>query len=139
ISLHLKSGSHPASMRTRHAQFKIIKDTILDLKKKTGVQDFFFAGDLNTTEYTNKGADYKALTRMVSELNMIDLSANEQCSAYWWGGTDDGIEAPTLLDHVIVTPGLVKIRGAKTSVAGHCKKVSCQSATPRELGISYES
>lgn len=139
ITVHLKSGSHPESMRTRHAQFKVIKETILDLKKRTGVQDFFVAGDMNTTEYTNKGADYKALTKTVSELNMIDLSANEKCTAYWWGGTDDGVEAPSLLDHVIATPGLVKVRGARTTVAGHCKKVSCRSATPRELGISYES
>src|SRR5690606_33833581 len=124
ITLHLKSGSHPASMRTRHAQFKIIKETILDLKNRTGVQDFFFAGDLNTTEYTNKGADYKALTKIVSELNMIDLSANTKCSSYWWGGSDDGIEEPSLLDHVIATPGLVKIRGATTKVSGHCQKVS---------------
>src|SRR5690606_14443096 len=50
ITVHLKSGSHPESMRTRHAQFKVIKETILDLKKRTGVQDFFVAGDMNTTE-----------------------------------------------------------------------------------------
>lgn len=136
ISLHLKSGGTPSSIQKRLKQYEVIKNTITQLKAKTGVKDFYFAGDLNSTEYTTRGVDYKALTAMVSALGMVDLAQNMGCSAYWWGGTEDGIESPSLLDHVVVTPGLLK-KAARAEVMGHCQKVSCKPATPANLGLSY--
>jgi exonuclease III len=136
ITAHLKSGSDPEAMGTRMKQYEILKKFIINLKATSGVQDLYLAGDLNTTEYTSRGADYKALTKLVSDLGMIDLAANAGCSAYWWGGTEDGIESPSLLDHVIVTPGLRKVPSA-AKVHGHCQKVSCRAATLEQLGTSY--
>jgi hypothetical protein len=69
---------------------------------------------------------------------MIDLAQNLGCSAYWWGGSDDGIEDPSLLDHIVVTPGLRKNTN-QAQVSGHCKKVSCRQASLKDLGVSYES
>jgi endonuclease/exonuclease/phosphatase family metal-dependent hydrolase len=137
ITVHLKSGSQPDSVAKRNKQLEIIKKVINELKTKTGIKDFYMAGDFNTTEYINRGVDYKMLTKVVSDLGMIDLAANLACSAYWWGGTDDGIESPSLLDHVIATPGLIKTSN-KAQLHGHCKKVSCRSAKVEELGLSYE-
>ena len=140
ITAHLKSGPQAASLEKRIKQFEILKNTINELKTKTGVKDFYFAGDLNTTEYLNKGADYTILTKVVKELGMIDLSSNLKCTAYYWGGSDDGIETPSMLDHVVVTPGLLKLKGSTSAQAlGHCQKVSCREAGIKELGISYES
>lgn len=138
ITAHLKSGSQADSILKREKQFQIIKNIVKELKSKTGVADFYIAGDLNTTEYISRGVDYKMLTKLVSELGMVDLSQNLGCSAYWWGGTDDGKEEPSLLDHLIVTPGLRK-NSNEAQVHAHCKKVSCRQATLQELGISYES
>lgn len=138
LTAHLKSGSQSDSVLKREKQYQIIKNTVKELKSKTGVADFFIAGDLNTTEYINRGVDYKMLTKVVAELGMIDLSQNLGCSAYWWGGTDDGREEPSLLDHLIVTPGLRK-NSNEALLHAHCKKVSCRQATLQELGISYES
>lgn len=138
ISVHLKSSSRPESIAKRGKQFQIIKRNILELRSKTGVVDYFFAGDMNTTDYTNRGGDYQNLTRVVSELGMVDLAANLKCTAYWWGNTDDGIDDPSLLDHVVVTPGLLRTRNAAV-VSGHCQQVSCRQATIRELGVSYGS
>jgi endonuclease/exonuclease/phosphatase family metal-dependent hydrolase len=138
LTAHLKSGSRSDSILKREKQYQIIKNTVKELKSKTGVSDFFIAGDLNTTEYINRGVDYKMLTKVVSELGMVDLSQNLGCSAYWWGGTDDGKEDPSLLDHIIVTPGLRK-NSNEALLHAHCKKVSCRQATLQELGISYES
>lgn len=139
MTVHLKSGSDQDSMNKRAKQFEILKNTIRDLKAKTGIADFFFAGDMNTTEYLSRGGDYKMLTKVVSDLGMIDLAANLSCSAYWWGGSDDGIEDPSLLDHVVVTPGLVKTQNSKARASGHCQLVNCRQASLKELGISYES
>lgn len=137
ITAHLKSGNDGSSLNKRRMQYDIIKNIINDLKSKTGVKDFYFAGDLNTTEYLNKGADFAQLNGVVKELGMMNLTDRIGCSAYWWGGTDDGIENPTILDHVVATPGLIKTQ-PRPYVYGHCAKVSCRAASVRDLGISYE-
>jgi endonuclease/exonuclease/phosphatase family metal-dependent hydrolase len=138
VTAHLKSGSDPESVMKRTKQFELIKNIITELKLQSGVKDFYIAGDLNTTNYLNRGEDFRVLNKFVSDLGMINLSSSSACSAYWWGGTDDGIEMPSLLDHVIVSPGLMKKPG-KTQSHGHCQQVACRQASLRELGISYES
>ena len=138
MTAHLKSGSQPESVAKRSKQYEIIKKIIKELKTKTGVQDYYFAGDMNTTEYVSRGTDYTQFKKLVSDLGMVDLAQDLACSAYWWGGTDDGIEEPSLLDHVVATPGLLKTSN-KAQVQGHCKKVACRKATLKELGVSYES
>jgi hypothetical protein len=137
MTAHLKSGGNSSSASKRDKQYEVIQNTIQELKAKTGVQDFYFAGDLNTTEYLNRGNDYKALNKIVSELGMINLTRDLKCSAYWWGGSDDGIETPSLLDHVVVTPGLLKDKGTKAVVGGHCQLVNCKEVKVKELGVSY--
>jgi endonuclease/exonuclease/phosphatase family metal-dependent hydrolase len=138
MTAHLKSGSDPESIKKRSKQYEIIKNVVKELKLKTGVQDYFIAGDLNTTDYLSRGSDYKLFTKLVSDLGMFDLAQDLACSAYWWGGTDDGVEEPSLLDHVVVTPGLRKTSN-KAEAQGHCKKVSCRRASLEELGIGYET
>ena len=125
-------------MAKRAKQYEILRKIVANNVAKSGVKDFYIAGDLNTTEYLNRGADYRGLTKIVSALGAKDLAANLSCSAYWWGGSDDGIETPSLLDHVIVSPGLLKTSGAAKAGA-HCQKVSCREASLKDLGISYES
>lgn len=139
ITVHLKSGSAPSSVEKRNKQYQIIKEMIQYLKANTGVQDYYVAGDFNTTEYISRGNDYVELNKVVKSLDMIDLVASTKCTAYWWGGSNDGIETPSILDHVIATKGLIKISSPKTQVSGHCQKVSCREVPIRELGISYES
>ena len=138
ITAHLKSGGGRESLTKRSLQLQIIKKIVKELYAKTGIVDFYIAGDLNTTEYLNRGTDYSMLTKFVAELGMIDLAANLKCSAYWWGGSDDGIDDPTLLDHVIVTPGLLKTRNW-AQASGHCGQVSCRQSRVQDLGVSYGS
>lgn len=138
ITLHLKSGNDAGSVQKRGKQYQILALIINTLKQKTGVKDYYFAGDLNTTEYVNRGADYVQLNQVVKSLGMVDVTSNLKCTAYYWGGTDDGIETPSMLDHIVVTPGLS--RGApRVQAHTHCAKVSCREVPIRELGISYES
>lgn len=138
IGVHLKSGSAPADAGKRTKQFEILKAFVMNLRATTGIKDLYIAGDMNTTEYVTRGNDFKVLTSVVSALGMVDLTQNLPCSAYWWGGTDDGIESPSLLDHVIVTPGLLKT-SARAQAYGHCQKVACRPASLADLGISYKS
>ena len=138
LTAHLKAGGDAGSLSKRQKQYEIIKNVVNELREKTGVKDFSIAGDMNTTDYLQRGSDYKFFTKMVSDLGMVDLAATSACSAYYWGGTDDGIETPSLLDHVVVTPGLMK-KQTKAEAHGHCKKASCREVPATELGIIYES
>ncbi len=136
VTVHLKSGSDSQSLTKRTKQFQIMKDIITNYKAKFGIQDFYIAGDMNTTEYLSRGSDYKLMTTLVSSVGGIDAASNLKCSAYWWGGSDDGIETPSLLDHIVMSPGLNKTR-ANTVIHGHCQKVSCRESSVKDLGIIY--
>jgi endonuclease/exonuclease/phosphatase family metal-dependent hydrolase len=138
MTAHLKSGSDPEAMQKRAKQFEILKKIIQDLTETHGIRDYYVGGDLNTTQYYNRGVDYTRLNQLTQFLGIKDVTEHLGCSAYWWGGTDDGKEDPSLLDHLLVSPGLLKTT-AKAEVHGHCKKVNCAQATPAQLGISYES
>jgi endonuclease/exonuclease/phosphatase family metal-dependent hydrolase len=138
MTAHLKAGSNADAAVKRAKQLEVLRRIIVELKTKTGVQDFYFAGDLNTTDYLARGNDFTTLNRVAQSLGMMVLTGNLPCSAYWWGGTDDGIETPTLLDHIVATPGLSKTRqGAQAH--GHCAQVSCREVPIRELGVIYGS
>jgi endonuclease/exonuclease/phosphatase family metal-dependent hydrolase len=139
ITVHLKAGSDEDAVTKRKKQLAIIKSLISELKAKTGVKEYFVAGDFNTTNYLNKGVDYQMLTTFTNEANMVNHAQNLGCSAYWWGGTNDDIESPTLLDHVITTKGLIENKAGHAKVWGHCQKVNCQEAAKQDLGVSYES
>ena len=78
---HLKSSSLPDAMAKRAKQYEILRKIVASNVAKSGVKDFFIAGDLNTTEYFNKGADFVALSRIVNSLGAKNLTANLGCSA----------------------------------------------------------
>jgi hypothetical protein len=138
ITAHLKAGSNANAIEKRHLQLDIIKELVIELKYKTGVKDYFIAGDLNTTMYYDNGPDAIALKKLAKSTSMKVLTDSLKCSAYWWGGTDDGIETPSLLDHIIVTPSLIKTRAVTPKASGHCQKVNCREASQNDLGISYK-
>lgn len=138
ITVHLKSGGQAQSIDKRARQYQVMKKVINDLRAKTGIKEFYIAGDFNTTEYLGRGLDYKNLTQVVKELGMTDLTQNLACSAYWWGGSDDHVESPTLLDHIIVSPGLLKNKSAAARSFAHCQKVSCKEVPEEQLGISWK-
>ena len=139
ITVHLKAGSGGEALAKRKRQLEIIKNLISELKAKTGVKEFFIAGDFNTTNYLNRGDDYHMLTAFTKETDLVDMAQGLGCSAYWWGGTDDDWEIPTLIDHVIVTKELMGKKGSRAKVWGHCQKVNCQEASKQDLGVGYES
>ncbi len=138
VAVHLKSGSQANSVYKRNQQYSLIIQKIKDLKYATNVQDYFIAGDFNTTEFITRGSDYQNLGKVVSNLGMVNLTQRVACTAYWWGGTDDGIETPSILDHLIVSPGLIKVNKPELKVGGHCQKVRCQQVSEHDLGVSYE-
>lgn len=137
IQAHLKAGGNPDSYNKRAKQYEIIQKFVKDLIAK-GHKQIMVTGDFNTTGYTLRDSDYTKFNAMLRNAGLIDLSANVACTAYWWGGTDDQIEDPSILDHILVTNDFLKNKQAKTQTHGHCKQLSCRSASPSALGVSYE-
>jgi len=137
IQVHFKSGSNASDTAKRSGQYTLLGQLVRELTAQ-GNRNIIAMGDFNTTGYLGRDNDYRAFTGMVRAAGMVDLSASLACSAYWWGGSDDGIETPSLLDHVIATPGMLNNQSnARATVGGHCRAVSCREATPAQLGASY--
>lgn len=135
IQVHLKSGGNASDMTKRQQQYKQIQQLVRRLSAT--VPSVVVMGDMNTTGYLGRDSDYKSFTAMLANAGMSDLSANVGCTAYWWGGTEDGIETPSLLDHVLATGAMLKNKAAATTVGAHCKAVSCREASPKQLGSTY--
>jgi len=136
IQLHLKSGSNADSIQKRTRQYQQLQQLVKKLVA-SGVANVVAMGDMNTTGYVLRDEDYKRFTTMVTNAGLNDLSKNIGCSAYWWGGSEDGIESPSLLDHVLATGPMLKNKPAASTVGAHCKAVSCREASPAQLGVSY--
>lgn len=137
IQVHLKAGSNADAHNKRFKQYQIIEKKLKDMMAK-GFTKIVMSGDFNTTGYLDRNEDHKRFTQMIQNAGMINTSAALPCSAYWWGGTDDGIETPSLLDHVIASADFMKNKGAKSQVHAHCKQVSCSEAAPETLGATYQ-
>lgn len=136
IQLHLKSGGNAADMQKRAQQYQLLQRLVKRLVA-SGVPSVLAMGDMNTTGYTARDNDYRSFEAMLRGAALNNLSANIGCSAYWWGGTDDGKESPSLLDHILATGPMLKNRTAASTVGAHCRAVSCREASPAQLGISY--
>jgi len=134
LSVHLKSGGQSNSIKKRFKQLAIISNIISELKKN-GHSSFMIMGDFNSTEYSLRGTHYKKFKKIMRDMNMRDLSEDLKCSSYWWGGVDDGVNYPSMLDHVIVSPDLYR---QKSQVMSHCQKLRCNETYESEMGVSFD-
>jgi endonuclease/exonuclease/phosphatase family metal-dependent hydrolase len=134
MTLHLKSGGHPQSIKKRFYQIDTLASIVRELKSK-GHQNFILMGDFNTTEYIQKDQEYTKFLSKFEDLEMQDLSMKVKCTSYWFGGVDDKKQYPSILDHIIVSKFL---KNPKVEVAGHCKQTKCAVTQEDQLGISFE-
>jgi endonuclease/exonuclease/phosphatase family metal-dependent hydrolase len=136
MAVHFKSGGNPDSLKKRLKQIEILKNKLLKLRE-TGHDRVVVMGDFNTTEYLERGDAYKQYVKAFNEAKVNDLTQNTPCSAYWWGGVEDGTEDPSLLDHVLVTPELLKGKNITAMPISHCQRVQCKEVPTESLGMSY--
>ncbi len=139
ISVHLKSGGRPKSIQKRFQQHAIIRDVVKNLKQR-GLNRIVVMGDFNSTEYILKNNNQQKFVQSVQQMDMLDSTKNLKCSAYWWGGVDDGEQYPSTLDHILVSPELLgsKSKTITTTSYGHCKALNCQVTDERFMGISFD-
>lgn len=133
ISVHLKSGGSPRSIQKRFKQLNELKILVKELKRE-GNHSFVIMGDFNSTEYNRTGEYKNKFKKIVKEMGLVDLSSRLTCTSYWWGGIEDGMNHPSLLDHILVSDDFYQER---SRVLSHCAKLKCEMTNEFSMGISY--
>lgn len=138
ITVHLKSGGQRKSIKKRFLQLRILS-TIVHKYKSQGHRNFVIMGDFNSTEYTFKGREYRKFNEIISKMGMVDLTKSIPCTSYWWGGRQDGMQHPSVLDHVLVSQSFAFSKIAKTaSPLAHCQKLRCEITDEHTMGVSFD-
>jgi exonuclease III len=140
LNFHLKAGGRLSNVLKRKDQYKIISTLIKEIRKK-GSKNLVLFGDFNTTNYNLRNEHYQTFINFVQNNRLTDFAESLNCSSYWWGGVRDGLEYPSLLDHVMMSQEMKDLLGkkAKAQVLSHCQKSFCEATTARELGTSFKS
>ncbi|ATH08045.1 hypothetical protein BIY24_08795 [Halobacteriovorax marinus] len=130
--VHLKAGSNSKDIQFRDTQLKYLKS---QLSSKNA---YVIMGDFNTTQYFHSEGNY--FHKFIRDAKLIASSSEIDCSSYWWGGVNDGLYYPSLLDHILVTKELVgNFNRIDFTNTEHCAQNTCQIASLQELGQSYNS
>tara|TARA_B100001971_G_C18268046_1_gene596665 strand:+ start:104109 stop:104984 length:876 start_codon:yes stop_codon:yes gene_type:complete len=134
ISVHLKSGGSPQSIDKRFKQLEALKDVVRELKR-SGERSIIIMGDFNSTEYNQNNKYSERFKRIVKDMDLLDLSERLDCTSYWWGGVQDGMNHPSVLDHILVTEDFYQ---ARSKVLSHCERLRCSITEEYSMGITYE-
>lgn len=137
IAVHLKAGGRPNSISKRFKQHKVIKTVLKEFKSK-GLDKFVIMGDFNSTEYSLNGSNQRQFIKNVADMGVIDTTSQIKCSSYWWGGADDQTQYPSLLDHILISPELLKGQTPKVTSQAHCKQLSCEASLESEMGVNFD-
>ncbi len=127
LAVHLVAGGEPDRVARRKEQWRLIYKIVARLREGDATP-VAVLGDTNSTGYLDDAQGERTFIEREASLARMDLlTGGLACSEYWKPGPD-GI-APSLLDHVLVTPGLARRRSAR--VHGFCRELAC--APSREI------
>lgn len=139
INLHLKAGGCSSCVQKRFAQLEKIQKIVQKLRKRN-VSRILLMGDFNTTNYNNPQSPYKkSFDNFSKNLGFKDTGTQMKCTSYWSGrNRDDGIEVPSLLDHILISDDFFNsYQSAKTSLGAHCRSRSCKPSLLKDMGKVY--
>ena len=103
INVHLKAGGCDSCIQKRNYQLKVLSEIIRGFMFNN-LHNIVVLGDFNTTEYNKNGPQKKKFQNFVTHHKMLDSATTMSCTSYWSGhNRDDGLEEPSLLDHILVS------------------------------------
>ena len=139
IAVHLKAGSGSKNYAKRWKQYNYITKMIRSLRLANN-KDVIVIGDFNTTGYDKRDQDYTKFVQMLSSSGTSTASDQVACTSYW-GGKDhnDGIEEPSVLDHIVYTKSFMGMKLRSVSIGTHCQVADCKETYNSVLGRSYEA
>lgn len=134
-TVHLKAGGNDRAMAQRWLQYGLLKKLIAQYSNK----NLILFGDFNTTGYNVKDQDFEKFEDLLTSSQLRTSAEETGCTSYWHGGNEEGEEhISSILDHVVVQDkNFASVESVK--VASHCARLNCRPASPKDLGLSYQS
>jgi endonuclease/exonuclease/phosphatase family metal-dependent hydrolase len=124
LVIHLVSGSEPAQIARRRVQWQLAHRIAKDLG--AGGVPVMILGDTNSTGFLDdKAGERTFIEDEAKKAEMDVVTGGLGCSEYW-SATTGGPLQPSLLDHVVASPGLAA-RGT-VRVHGFCEQLACAPA-----------
>jgi len=128
LSIHLVAGSEPERLERRKQQWARATRIANDVKSAGPVA---ILGDTNSTGFLDdRGGEKTFIIDHAQKEGLTVETRDLRCSEYF--GPKDALR-PSLLDHVVSTPGMVK--SGSVEVPGFCAKLHCEPAngTPSDF------
>jgi endonuclease/exonuclease/phosphatase family metal-dependent hydrolase len=124
LQVHLKSS--PSGYGTRMQQHRAIVDWVRRWTADAAGQIVVVMGDFNTTgaEGGSTELELAAVDRLYEGVGLRRLGSATGCTEYWEGGGEpDGVQRPSLLDHVWVRGLGEELPPARSWL--HCARAEC--------------
>jgi len=133
VVVHNESG--PRAFANRRRQNRALAEWIGEWVDETGDPDVVLLGDFNTTGSPRGGpeGELQSLDAILGRAGMRRLANETGCSSYWEGGGErDGVQQPSLLDHIFLggfDPGTV---ADPVRAWLHCARWQCSELISRK-------
>jgi endonuclease/exonuclease/phosphatase family metal-dependent hydrolase len=130
VTVHLESGRD--SFGARRRQNRALADWLEARGAATGEGSFVVLGDLNTAGSPRGGlaGELQSLDAILGRVG-LDRLEGVGCSQYWEGGGGrDGVQQPSLLDHVFLGGPALTAAGP-VSAWLHCQRLGCRELVSR--------
>jgi endonuclease/exonuclease/phosphatase family metal-dependent hydrolase len=135
LAVHMHRGGDPKDVAERKKQWQRAY-AIVEALRKDGARSVAILGDTNSTGYLdNDHGERDFVDGEARRAGMRVATDDLRCSEYW-PETDDTL-APSLLDHVVATPGLIGLSG--THVGGYCAAARCKPLDAQHPPADYTS
>jgi len=135
VVVHLESG--PQNFEDRRRQNRALASWIEGWIEEIGDSDLIVLGDFNTTGSPRGGLDgeLQSVDSILGRVGLERLPNEFGCSSYWEGrGERDGVQQPSLLDHVFLGGCGTENLTRPLEVWLHCARLKCNDLISRPGG-----
>jgi endonuclease/exonuclease/phosphatase family metal-dependent hydrolase len=122
LVVHLSAGGEAERVARRREQWEQAHRIVAQLRRE-GADAVAILGDVNSTGYLDDaGGERRFIDDRARAAGMEVATRQLACSEYWRPRRDE--LAPSLLDHVVATPGVA--RAGSVRVHGYCVPLRCE-------------
>lgn len=135
VVVHLESG--PGNFGRRRSQNRALAAWIEGWIEEIGDPDFVVLGDFNTTGSPRGGVEgeLQSVDAVLGRVGLERLENSLGCTSYWEGtGDRDGVQTPSLIDHVFLRGFGPEMIAAPLEVWLHCSRWQCGEFISRPGG-----
>jgi endonuclease/exonuclease/phosphatase family metal-dependent hydrolase len=132
VVVHLESG--PQNFADRRRQNRALASWIEDRIAEIGDRDVILLGDFNTMGSPRGGieGELQSVDAILGRVGLERLENLLGCTSYWEGeGERDGVQVPTLLDHVFIGGFGPKALTTPLEAWLHCARWQCSELVSR--------